>query len=121
MSPPKTAVTLYDLPQQKKHAEGALFGALGHANGRAPRELLGNKPRQAIQAALTSDAFFAHHDGFRQSSKRESWKDLVNEASRRPKSLGFIEFEDGCKAPEVWITVNLEDFGEFRRIRCLWV
>ena len=34
-------------------------------------------------------------DGFRQSSKRESWKDLVNEASRRPKSLGFIEFEDG--------------------------
>ena len=68
--------------------------ALGHANGRAPRELLGNKP-PSIQAALTSDAFFAHHDGFRQSSKRESWKDLVNEASRRPKSLGFIEFEDG--------------------------
>jgi hypothetical protein len=95
MNSPKTAVTLYDLPQQKKHAEGALFGAFGHANGRAPRELLGNKPRQAIQAALTSDAFFAHHDGFRQSSKRESWKDLVNEASRRPKSLGFIEFEDG--------------------------
>lgn len=88
-------ITLYDLPNQLKMAEAALFGAVRKAGGQGPSSLLGTTPRRVIQQALTSGPFFELHDGFRQSSTRETWKAFVLEASRKPKSLGFIRFEDG--------------------------
>ena len=87
--------TLFDLPKHRDRAVSELYWAVRHSGVSGPGGLIGLTSRRIIQEALTSDAFYGLHTGFRQESTRETWKSLVQEASRRPLSLGFIGFDEG--------------------------
>jgi hypothetical protein len=87
--------TLYELPTLLDRAQAKLYWSVRHAGVSGPGALLGLTTRRIIQEALTSDSFYALHQGFRQESTRTTWKALVQEASRRPRTLGFIKFEGG--------------------------
>ena len=85
----------FDLSKQREQAISELYWAVKHSGVSGPGGLIGLTSRRIIQEALTSDSFYALHKGFRQGSTRETWKSLVQEASRRPLSLGFIRFDEG--------------------------
>ena len=87
--------TLFDLPKHRDRAVSELYWAVRHSGVSGPGGLIGLTSRRIIQEALTSDGFYGLHNGFRQESTRETWKSLVQEASRRPLSLGFIRFDQG--------------------------
>jgi len=87
--------TLFDLPKHRDRAVSELYWAVRHSGVSGPGGLIGLTSRRIIQESLTSDAFYGLHNGFRQRSTRETWKSLVQEASRRPLSLGFIRFDEG--------------------------
>jgi len=85
----------FDLSKQRERAISELYWAVKHSGVSGPGGLIGLTSRRIIQEALTSDGFYELHKGFRQRSTRETWKSLVQEASRRPLSLGFIRFDEG--------------------------
>ena len=71
------------------------IGGLGWAFGVSASEFLAGLDRHIVRSTVGGDAYARDVLGMRQRSMRQRWQRIVKEATRYPKSLGYIAVKKG--------------------------
>jgi hypothetical protein len=91
----ETVLTTTDeVAQRYEDLKGELGGLAGDFRVE-PQKFLTGLERHVIRSAIGGDAYAREVLGMRQRSMRQRWKRIVKEATRYPKTLGYITVEQG--------------------------